>query len=188
MKHTISLMIFVAAAVFFLGTSAYGQEVNVHVVVPFDFIVAGTSFPAGDYVIKTAATNTFALSLMNAAGRVPVIARSYPCTSPAVLQPATQTKLVFHRINDVYFLYQVGEHMRCQQRSRAQTVSLMGMLYFAAIRIGRVWMSSGAPAMSVSSAFGPGNVRIKLALGKCRARIVYFAPLRMATSMLLSPT
>ena len=105
MKRNISRTILLAAAALFLGTVAYGQEVKARVVVPFDFVVAGNVLPAGDYVIRTATANTFALSIMN--DRTSTLARSYPCTSSKVLQPSSQTKLVFHRINDTYFLYQV---------------------------------------------------------------------------------
>jgi hypothetical protein len=97
-------MLLIAAAVTF-GSVANAQSVNVRATVPFNFVIGDQVYPAGDYAIQTLAPtiDTF-LYLRSRVDSKPFVVQARKNT--AVI-PATQTKLVFHRVGTSYFLYQV---------------------------------------------------------------------------------
>jgi len=107
MKSKISRTSLLAVSALLLGVATYGQEVKVRAKVPFDFILDNTKYAAGEYVIQTAAANTFQLVIVNEKGNALGLTRSIPCTTDKVLSPAVQTRLVFHRISNTYFLHQL---------------------------------------------------------------------------------
>jgi hypothetical protein len=125
MKWKILQAMLLAAVGLVPGSAAYAQDMKLHATVPFNFVLDDKVYTAGEYTIQTAAANTFALSIKNEVETTRVLVRSYPCTLPKVLQLAAETKLVFHRVNDTYFLYQVwsegSSFGRQFSKSRAET-------------------------------------------------------------------
>jgi hypothetical protein len=97
-------MLLIAAAVTF-GSVANAQSVNVRATVPFNFVVGDQVYPAGDYSIRTLGltSDTF-LCLRSQVASEPIVVQARKNTA---MIPATQTKLVFHRVGISYFLYQV---------------------------------------------------------------------------------
>jgi hypothetical protein len=93
-----------AFAVLLMATAANAQQTNVKANVPFDFVVGDRDYPAGEYSLKSMQGNGIPIRLDNREESTTGIALSNTCTSSA---PANSTKLVFHRLGDHYFLYQI---------------------------------------------------------------------------------
>ena len=83
--------------------SAYAQTIRMNADVPFNFIVDRATLPAGEYTIASAGLGD-ALLIRDADGQVKKVALPNHCES---LRPAGQTKLVFRKYGDRYFLSQV---------------------------------------------------------------------------------
>ncbi len=92
-----------ASALFLTATSAQAQQTYVKANIPFDFTVGGRAFPAGDYTVKSMSQNGV-MRIDNDQESAKGVALSNACTSSTL---ASTTKLVFHRLGDHYFLYQV---------------------------------------------------------------------------------
>jgi hypothetical protein len=74
------------------------------ITIPFDFAAGSASLPAGDYSVKVISVN-HTLMLMNRDNpRVSMFLIAHDATSA---KPQTQSKLVFNRYGDRYFLSQV---------------------------------------------------------------------------------
>src|SRR5262245_33376575 len=80
------------------------SAIRVHV--PFDFIVADRTLPAGDYSISrtTEYTNDLVLAVKKVDGGKMAVRLTSPVQT---LTPAQVGKLVFHRYGEQYFLSQV---------------------------------------------------------------------------------
>jgi hypothetical protein len=86
----------------FATASAYAQTA-LQANVPFNFIVAGNTLPAGEYTIRSLDTNARVLVIRGSdESQKMVMANS--CASA---KPSDTTKLVFHRYGDRYFLSQI---------------------------------------------------------------------------------
>lgn len=107
MKLSISRTLLVAAAALVFGSAAYGQGINVRARVPFDFVVDNKVYPAGEYALQTAQASSYYLSIVNEDRTTQGLTRSYPCISSKSVNPAEQTKLVFHRVGNTYFLFRL---------------------------------------------------------------------------------
>jgi hypothetical protein len=92
-----------ASAVLLTATSVQAQQTYVKANIPFDFAVGGRAFPAGDYTVKSISQNGV-MRIDDDQESAKAISLSNTCTSST---PASTTKLVFHRLGDHYFLYQV---------------------------------------------------------------------------------
>jgi hypothetical protein len=90
--------------VLLLATAAQAQTTNVKASIPFDFVVGDHAYPAGDYTVKSMAIDSAAIRIDNADESEKGIALANACEK---LQPATQTTLVFQRLGNNYFLYQI---------------------------------------------------------------------------------
>ena len=64
-------------------------------------------YPAGEYAVQTAKANTYYLSIKNEDKTTRELIDSYPCISSKPLTPGNQAKLVFHRVENTYFLHRV---------------------------------------------------------------------------------
>ena len=95
--------ILLALTVLLLATAAQAQT-TVKASIPFDFVVGDHAYPAGEYTVKSLSQSGGALRIDNAEESEKGITISSACTSG---QPATETKLVFHRFGNSYLLYQV---------------------------------------------------------------------------------
>jgi hypothetical protein len=102
MKRVIGL--FLVAAASLLGTTARAQDLRVKATIPFDFVVSGRVYSAGEYTIRTISETSPALSIRSEEGNGVKVVLSNPCNSSDAAQ---QTKLVFSRVGDSYFLHQI---------------------------------------------------------------------------------
>ena len=103
MKHLRSVL-FVFTALL-LATAVHAQSTYVTASVPFDFVVADQTYPAGDYAVKSI-SNTGVPILIRNSDKAEGLALSVACSS---VKPSTTTKLVFHRMGGQYFHYQVWQ-------------------------------------------------------------------------------
>jgi hypothetical protein len=85
------------------AVSAYAQTIRMKADVPFNFIVDRATLPAGAYTIESAGVAD-ALLIRDADGQAKRVVMPNHCESN---QPAGQTKLVFRKYGDRYFLSQV---------------------------------------------------------------------------------
>jgi hypothetical protein len=96
--------VLLALTVILMARATQAQETKLRASVPFDFVVGDRVYPLGEYYLQSLAHNDAVIRIGNtqepAAGHV----SSNACTG---ITPSTKTKLVFHRIGDNYFLYQV---------------------------------------------------------------------------------
>jgi hypothetical protein len=102
MKSLCSLFLVFTAIL--IVPAARAQQRAVKANVPFDFAVGNRAYPAGEYVLKAALNDGGVIRIENVQEVSAAFTQSNPC-SKAV--PSTETKLVFRRIGDRYFLYQV---------------------------------------------------------------------------------
>jgi len=84
--------------------SAYAQTGVVKANVPFNFIVAKTQIPAGEYTIHRVATAGSAMTIQSSDRKLIQVVLPNACES---MQAQEKTKLVFHRYGGQYFLAQV---------------------------------------------------------------------------------
>ena len=104
MKQQIAKMIGVFGLLL-MAACANAQTLNVKAKVPFDFVVGGKALPAGDYSIQSIPTgNSHALVIRkeNAGGGMVLLGNSAQSASPSL-----DTRLVFHRYGETYFLSQI---------------------------------------------------------------------------------
>jgi hypothetical protein len=95
----------IAAALALLGiTAASAQTVNVKAKVPFSFTVNRATLPAGEYSLKSMDEQGTAIAIRDLNSKTTNLVISSSCRS---LNSASQTKLVFHRYGNRYFLSQI---------------------------------------------------------------------------------
>jgi hypothetical protein len=102
MKNLRSILL--ALTVLLLATAAQAQTTDVKASIPFDFVVGNHSYSAGEYTVKSMAIDSAAIRIDNADESEKGITLSSACEK---LRPATQTTLVFQRLGNNYFLYQI---------------------------------------------------------------------------------
>jgi hypothetical protein len=84
--------------------TASAQKTEFNVSVPFDFIVNGSSFPAGEYTFQSVGVQGKVLSIrgVNSQTQGTIVSNDRRAS-----EPSQQTKLVFHRYGNQYFLAEV---------------------------------------------------------------------------------
>lgn len=92
------------AASLLLASGAQAQGLHVRADVPFDFVIGNNVYPAGNYDIERALSSSNALVIRSDAKMTPRFVLPLACTKGL---PAEKTVLVFHRVGDEYFLYQI---------------------------------------------------------------------------------
>ena len=102
MKNLRSILF--ALTVLLLAMAAQAQTTNVKASIPFNFVVGNHAYSAGDYTVKSMSQNSGAIRIDNADESEKGMTLSNECQKA---QPAAQTVLVFQRLGDNYFLYQV---------------------------------------------------------------------------------
>lgn len=95
-----SLMVFTILA----STRVAQAQDPLVVRVPFDFVAGTAKLPAGDYMVKTAGPMS---SLLLASRTDPMVSAIVPSNSTASADVQRESKLVFNRYGDRYFLAQV---------------------------------------------------------------------------------
>lgn len=98
-KHTLIL----GLSLLLIGTASYAQDLNMKVNVPFDFVVNGTTLPGGEYSVQGLTIGN-AISIRKADNTAKALALGTRCESR---KTSEETKLVFHRYGNRYFLAQV---------------------------------------------------------------------------------
>jgi hypothetical protein len=93
-----------ALTVLLLATAAQAQTTNVKASIPFDFVVGNHAYTAGEYTVKSMSQSSSAIRVDNADESEKGMTLSIACQKG---QPAAQTTLVFRRLGDNYFLYQI---------------------------------------------------------------------------------
>lgn len=89
-------------SVLLMAAAAQAQQTKVQANVPFDFVVGDRTYPAGEYYLRSVTNDGAVIQLTNG-----VDARNVNSNSCRNATLATQTKLVFRKMGDEYFLYQV---------------------------------------------------------------------------------
>ncbi|MBZ5721092.1 MAG: hypothetical protein LAO03_11990 [Acidobacteriia bacterium] len=87
-----------------VAASAFAQTIRVKADIPFNFIVDKQTLPAGEYTVKSMDMAGSSLSIRNKDEKPLSLVLSLPCEKLAASQ---NTKLVFHRYGDQYFLAQI---------------------------------------------------------------------------------
>ena len=99
-----NVMLFAAALTLLMTTAASAQSVSVKANVPFSFIVNRVTLPAGEYLVESVDNQGKALRFGNRNSNAKDLVIANSCDAG---KAATQTKLIFHRYGDRYFLSQV---------------------------------------------------------------------------------
>ena len=97
-----NFLLFAAAFALLVTTAASAQTIGLKVNVPFSFIVNHATLPAGEYSVDSLGDRVLAIRGLTSKTTNLVISNS--CE---MLKPAGQTKLIFHRYGDRYFLNQI---------------------------------------------------------------------------------
>ena len=98
------LFILLGLGLMFANAAAYSQTVNRKVNIPFKFVVHDATLPSGEYTIATLGMGSDAISIRNSEQKEQSLKLSHRCES---LKTSQQTKLVFHRYGNRYFLSQI---------------------------------------------------------------------------------
>jgi hypothetical protein len=93
-----------AALALLITTAASAQTVKLNVTVPFNFTVNRATLPAGEYSVSSMDDHGTVLAIRNLNSKATNLVSSIACVK---LSSATQSKLVFRRYGDHYFLNQI---------------------------------------------------------------------------------
>lgn len=104
MKLGISRALFAAGVALAFASAAYSQTVNIRAQVPFRFVVGDQTYAAGEYAVKTLVAYSNLTYVGNRTEDKSAMAVTQPVDSGT---PAKNTVLLFHRMGNTYFLYQV---------------------------------------------------------------------------------
>jgi hypothetical protein len=102
MKNLRSLLF--TLTVLLLATAAQAQQTKVQANIPFDFVAGDRLYPAGEYTLKSMSDSGVPIRIDGTQEATSAIVPSSSCVGRG---PASSTKVVFHRMGDHYFLYQV---------------------------------------------------------------------------------
>jgi hypothetical protein len=87
-----------------LTTAAQAQTTNVKAKIPFHFVVGNQTYSAGEYTVRSMSQSSSAIRIDNADESEKGITLANVCRSASA---AGATTLVFQRLGNNYFLYQV---------------------------------------------------------------------------------
>jgi len=99
-----NLLLFAAALALVVTTVASAQTTKVKVTVPFSFIVNRANLPAGQYLLQSVDVEGKVLQIRNMETNSSNLVIFHSCVSLASVK---QTKLVFNRYGEQYFLNQI---------------------------------------------------------------------------------
>jgi hypothetical protein len=89
--------------------SAYAQSFQLKANVPFNFVVTARTLLGGEYTIRSEKTEPQHELSINAIGQTSRVFLAVPCLSLKGEKASNQTKLVFDRYGDQYFLAEIWE-------------------------------------------------------------------------------
>ena len=98
------LMLFATALALLMTTAASAQTIKLTANVPFSFIVDRATLPAGDYLLESMNDQGSVLAIRDQNSKVKSLVMSNSCST---LKAVTDTKLIFHRYGNRYFLKQI---------------------------------------------------------------------------------
>jgi len=118
MKNLRSIL-FVAGALL-MASVAQAQQAKVTAFVPFDFVIGDRAYSAGQYWLKSAGESNTLLEISNDRNPGEVMVLSNSCET---VLPSQQTKLVFRKMGENYFLSQVwvAGHLTGREFPRSRT-------------------------------------------------------------------
>jgi len=85
---------------------AYAQSINLKADVPFNFVVTGETLPSGEYTIRSERNTDHTLTITGV-GQTSRVLLAYPCLTLKGGRRSDQTKLVFNRYGNHYFLSEI---------------------------------------------------------------------------------
>jgi len=88
------------------SASAYAQSINLKANVPFNFALNGKTLPTGEYTIRSI-DNMRNAAAISGAEQKPLVLLTMPCLSPRNREISQESKLVFTRYGNTYFLSEV---------------------------------------------------------------------------------
>ncbi len=88
-----------------LAAPLAAQTIRVTATVPFEFIVAGRSMPAGDYTVERA--NSASMAAIRVYSRSTVVLSLAINASASPQERTGQALMIFHRYGDQYFLSRI---------------------------------------------------------------------------------
>jgi hypothetical protein len=114
MKETFSRIAGILALAFLAATQVARAQEPLLVNVPFDFIAGKMTLPAGEYRVQKPADDSGVLLIQRTDRGASAMVL---CFAAQINAPQTQSKLIFHRYGDRYFLSQVwvAGHVRGRQ-------------------------------------------------------------------------
>jgi len=95
--------ILLTLAVLLLATAAQAQQTNVRADIPFNFFAGERMYPAGEYWLTSMPSNDAVVRI----GSVDETSHNLLSNTCSNVTGAKTTKLVFRRVGQNYFLYQV---------------------------------------------------------------------------------
>jgi hypothetical protein len=101
MKKQISLL---GLGLLVVTALAYAETVKMKVNVPFNFVVGGATLPSGEYRVEGLGTSGNAISIRKLDQTATSLTLAIRCESSKTPE---QSKLVFHRYGDRYFLAKI---------------------------------------------------------------------------------
>jgi hypothetical protein len=99
-----NFLLFAAALALLVTTAASAQTIGLKVSVPFSFIVNRSTLPAGEYSVRSVDDQGRVLAIRGLTTNTANLVISNSCQT---MKPVSQTKLIFHRYGDRYFLNQI---------------------------------------------------------------------------------
>jgi hypothetical protein len=99
-----NFLLFAAALALLVTTAASAQTIGLKVSVPFSFVVNRATLPAGEYSVRSVGDRGRVLVIRGLTSETANLVISNSCET---LKPMSQTKLIFHRYGDRYFLNQI---------------------------------------------------------------------------------
>jgi len=97
-------LVLVALTALLMATAVQAQQTRVKANVPFGFVAGDHYYPAGEYSLKSVYGLDSFIQIANTQEDGAANVVSIACTAA---QPSEQTKLVFWRMGDTYFLSQI---------------------------------------------------------------------------------
>jgi hypothetical protein len=101
MKKHLSLL---GMGLLLMSALAYADTATMKVNIPFSFVVGKTTLPAGEYSVRGLGIAENAISIRKSDNAANSLTMSIPCES---LKAPEQSKLVFHRYGNRYFLAEI---------------------------------------------------------------------------------
>jgi hypothetical protein len=106
-----------------MAASTQAQQYGAKADIPFNFVVGDRAYPAGEYILKGASNFNTVLKISSTEDN---LSRFTPTNTCSLSHPSQETKLVFHRMGDTWYLYQLwiagSDTGRPFSKGRAETL------------------------------------------------------------------